>query len=479
MVSRREFLRLLGAGAAVAVAAGLGYEALRGKPSPTSPASRTTVSTSSSTRSPKTMQATATATPRGTSVRRIKALWIYVGPIGDYGWTHAHDVGRREAEKRLHGLVETKYLESVPEDRAYQAIKQALEREKFDAVFATSYGFMDAVKRLAKEYPDVMFYHCSGPWEVFRDLPNVVTYFTEFYQLYYLNGIAAGAVTKTCRVGYVPAFLTPEVVRHINAYAMGVVHGAKLMGKCGNGEKVTIYVAPPLHAWFAPDKARQYAETLINQYKADVLAYTEDSTAVLETAAKYGVYSFSHYSNMLEYFTKGKGASSPIAKKIVHAHLTGQIADWGPIYTYLLAKLITGIAEKEDVWARIGDFTPIRWRRPLKLSTAGKPEGAAYLAPINTQVIPAKAVDEIKRLYEDMKELIFEPYTGPIRGYPIDPATGKKIGDVETIVEPGERWGRNELWGCRTSCEPNCFTPSQPKSCCTMTWFYEKIETLG
>ena len=477
MVSRRDFLRIVGAGAAAAIALGLGYEAVKGKPTATtsSPAAATTTGAATSAPAVKTTQAK-TAAP---GVRKIRALWVYVGPIGDYGWTHAHDVGRRNAEKALDGIVETDYLESVAEDRAYQAIKQALESKHYDAVFATSYGFMDAVKRLAREYPNVMFYHCSGPWEAFRDTPNVATYFTEFYQLYYLNGIAAGAVTKTCKVGYVPAFLIPEVVRHINAFAMGAVHGAKLMGKCGNGEKLEIYVAPPLHAWYAPDKARQYAETLINQYNVDAIAYTEDSTAVLETAAAHGVYSFSHYSNMLEYFLHGKGASSPIAKKIAEYHLTGQVADWTPIYIKFLMELATGQARKEDIWARIGDFTPIRWRQPVKLSTAGKPEGAAYLAPLNTKKIPGKALDEIKRLYEDMKELIFEPYTGPIRGYPIDPATGKKKGDVETIIPEGQRWGRNELWGCRTGCEPNCFTASQPKSCSTMAWFYEKITTLG
>ena len=465
--SRRSFLKLVAAGVVAAAAGVGGYLATRGGGARETPVSSPAAPTASGT-----MGATSTSTGGG-GVRRIRALWVYVGPIGDYGWTHAHDVGRREAEKALKGILETEYLERVSEDQAYQKIKQALETKHFDAVFATSYGFMDAVRRLAREYPNVMFYHCSGPWEAFRDLPNVATYFAEFYQLYYLNGIAAGAVTKTCRVGYVPAFLIPEVVRHINAFALGAVHGAKLMGKCGNGEKLEIYVSPPLLSWFAPEKARQAALTLIDNYNVDVLAFTEDSTAVLETAAEKGVYSFSHYSNMLEYLSKSKPEER---EKYERSHLTGQIADWGPIYTYFLAKLATRIAGKEDVWARIGDFTPIRWRRPVSESTAGKREGAVYLAPLNTKVIPAKAVEEIKRLYEDMKELLFEPYTGPIRGYRIDPATGKQVGDVETIIPEGVRWGRNELWGCRTGCD--CFTKKRPE-CETMNWFYEKIITLA
>ncbi len=467
--SRREFLKLLGAGIiGLAVGAGAGYAVK-------SSSVRTVTKTVSGAATTKTV----TKTVVSSTGRKLKALWIYVGPIGDYGWTHAHDVGRREAQKALGRFIETYYIENVPGSEAYDRVKPILEEKKIDAVFATSFDFIDAVRRLAPEFPNIMFYHCSGPWEMFKDLPNVATYFAEFYQLYYLNGIAAGAVTKTCKVGYVPAFLTPEVVRDINAFAMGAVHGAKLMGKCGNGEKLEIYVTAPLRAWFNPSKAHEYAAMLINQYNVDVLAYTEDSTAVLETAAEYGAYSFSHYSNMLEYFTKGKGASSPIAKKVVEHHLTGQVADWGPIYIYLLAKKITGVAEKEDVWARIGDFVPIRWRRPIQYSTAGKHEGAVYLAPINTKVIPAKAVDEIKRLYEDMKELLFEPFTGPIRGYTIDPASGKKIGPVETKVPPGVRWGRNELWGCSTKCWGKCFTEKEPKSCNTMNWFYEKIITLG
>jgi basic membrane protein A len=469
--SRREFLKLLGTGiVGLAVGAGVGYAAKKGGGVRTVTKTVGGGGAASTTTITKTVQA---------GSRKVRVLWVYVGPIGDYGWTHAHDAGRRAAEEALSGLVETKYLEKVSGGEAYERIKAALEAEHFDAVFATSFDFLDAVRRLAKEYPDIMFYHCSGPWEMFKDLPNVATYFAEFYQLYYLNGIAAGAVTKTCKVGYVPAFLIPEVVRHINAFALGAVHGAKLMGKCGNGDKLEIYVSAPLREWFNPSKAREYAAALINQYNVDVLAFTEDSTAVLETAAEYGAYSFSHYSNMLEYFTKGKGASSPNAKRVAEHHLTGQVADWSPIYIYLLSKLVAGSAEKEDVWARIGDFTPIKWRRPPERSTAGRHEGAVYLAPLNTSAIPAKAVDEIKRLYEDMKELLFEPFTGPIRGYTIDPATGKKIGDVEVKVPEGQRWGRNELWGCNTRCWDKCFTEQQPKTCNTMNWFYEKIITLG
>ncbi|GAB6148065.1 BMP family ABC transporter substrate-binding protein [Stetteria hydrogenophila] len=447
-VTRRDFLKLTAAFAGGLVLGGVaGYLAggrqQGGRQAPTTPGA-TATTTTTSTPAPAT-------TPQGG--RKIRALWIYVGPIGDYGWTRAHH-DAKEAVDSKYPWLETVHIENVSETEAYNVIKRELEERSYDAVFATSYGFMDAVKRLAREYPEIRFYHCSGPWEEFKDLPNVATYFAEFYQLYYLNGIAAGAVTETCSVGYVPAFLIPEVVRHINAFAIGALHGAKLMGKCGDGSRLNIYVTPPLNSWFAPDKARDAAKALVDQYDVDVIAYTEDSTAIPETAESYWdqgmkVYSFSHYSNMYEYFKK--------QGRTLRNHLTGQIANWAPIYEYLLVKLYAGAAVKEDVWARIGDFTPIRWRRPVEESTAGQPEGAVYLAPLNTQAIPAKALEEIKRRYEEMKELLFEPFTGPIRGYKID-ATGKPLEEPTLKVPEGVRLGRNELW--------------------TIDWFHESITTL-
>ena len=428
-MERREFLKLAGVGLAGLVIGFAGGYSLRG---------------------PRVEERVITVTPTP-APRKFKTLWIYVGPVTDIGWTAAHHEGRGYVVERFKGLIEAKFIEEVSEAEARRVIETELTREKYDAVFATSYGFKYAVKELARDFKDVKFYHCSGEFEWFEDLPNVSTYFAEFYQLYYLNGIAAGAVTETCKIGYVPAFLIPEVIRHVNAFALGAVHGAKLMGKCRGGEGVEVYVTTPLKKWFDPDGASKSATYLVERRNVDVIAFTEDSTAVLDVAESYQdkgvkVYSFSHYSDMYGYY-KRKG-------RILKAHLTGQIANWGPIYEYLLARLVSGVFVKEDIWARIGDFTSFRWRRPVEQSTAGQPEGAVYLAELNTNVIPAKALYEIKRLYEDMKELAFEPFTGPIRGYKID-ADGRPQEEPRLKVESGVRLGRNELW--------------------YMDWFYEKI----
>jgi len=152
---------------------------------------------------------------------------------------------------------------------------------------------------------------------------------------------------------------------------------------------------------------------------------------------------------MYTYLT-GKGVQ-------LRSHLTGQVADWTPIVEYLLAKLYTGLYVKEDVWARLGDFTPIRWRRRGAESTAGSREGAVYLAKLNTQAIPSQALELIRSRYEAMKELLFEPFTGPIRGYEID-ESGNPQEQPRLKVEEGRRLGRNELW--------------------TMNWFHEAITPL-
>ena len=145
----------------------------------------------------------------------IKAAWIYVGPIGDYGWTHAHDLGRKYVDQEFDWL-ETHYVESVSEAECLAYI-ESLIGEGYTLIFTTSFGFMDATIEAGQKHPDVILFHCSG----YKRSSNVGTYFAEFYQLYYLNGLMAGALTQTGKAGYVAAHPIPEVIRHINAFAIG------------------------------------------------------------------------------------------------------------------------------------------------------------------------------------------------------------------------------------------------------------------
>jgi len=418
-MSRREFLGIAGS----AIVAGLvGYAV-----------GRATAPTRIERETPAVSQ------PAPSVERKVKAAFIYVGPVGDYGWTHAHELGRRYVESKFPWLEAT-FKESVPEPEVLPVIDSFIE-QGCDIVFTTSFGYMDGTIEAGKKYPDKWFWHCSG----YKRRENVGTYFAELYQIYYLNGFIGGAVTRTGKLGYVPAFLIPEVVRHLNAFALGARDGARLAGK---GD-VKVYVSSELGAWFAPDAAKLAATTLIEQYDVDVIAYTEDSPAVLQTAEEYQtkrnkrVWSFSHYSNMMEY--------GP------NAHLTGQIVDWGPIYEYILATYYAGAAKSEDIWARLGDFTPVRWRRPVEESLMGGKEGVVYMAPVKTEVVPTNVLNAAKTLYEEMKELLFEPFSGydPISKEPREMYDNKG----RKRIERGQRLSHDDLW--------------------SMDWFLDNVERVG
>jgi len=214
----------------------------------------------------------------------LKACFIYVGPIGDVGWTYAHDEGRRAAEKAIPGLT-TQYVESVkPADTL--ATVDRLVAGGCNVIFTTSFDFMDQTLEAAKKHPNVIFAHASG----FKRAPNMLTYMADFYQIYYLNGLMAGALTKSGKVGYVAAFPIPELKRHISAFALGV--------RAVN-PRATVNVKW-INAWYSPVKAREAAEALMAEGN-DILAFTEDTPTVIQTAARRRVPSFSHYNSMYKY----------------------------------------------------------------------------------------------------------------------------------------------------------------------------------
>src|SRR5262245_58816115 len=151
-------------------------------------------------------------TPEG-----LKVGFIYVGPVADYGWSYAHDQGRKYLEATLPD-VKTTYVESVPEGADAERVLTQLARSGHRVIFATSYGHMEAMLRVAERLPDVIFLHCSGH----KRRPNMGTYFGRMYQASYLTGIVAGTMTRTKRIGYVAPIPIPEVIRITNAFALGV-----------------------------------------------------------------------------------------------------------------------------------------------------------------------------------------------------------------------------------------------------------------
>jgi len=326
------------------------------------------------------------------SDKKLKAGFVYVGPGGDYGWSHAHDMGKKFAEKQLPWL-ETVIVESVGEADSARIIDRLVQQQKCDVVFTTSFGYMEDTIKAGKKYPDNYFMHCSG----FKRSENVGTYFGDLYQMYYLNGIMAGALTKTNKIGYVAAFPIPELVRHIDAYALGI--------KAANPE-ATLSVKW-IYAWYGPDKAKEAAEALIAE-GCDTLAFTEDTPAVIEVGQSHSekgkqIYTFSHYSAMQPY-----GVDSVVS---------GQLMDWGGIYVKILESIHNGTWTNDDIW----------WLAKEK---------AALLGGNKTDMINPKFVDDLKNAMIDTKEFgkisayklvtmryaqmqqgvdVFEPFTGPIK----------------------------------------------------------------
>jgi len=375
----------------------------------------------------KTVTKTVKSTVTGAAGKPLKVGYVYVGPVGDYGWTYGHDRGRRWADERFGIGVESFYVENVPEAEVGGAIESLLAKGA-NLIITTSFGYMDQTAEYAEKYPDVYFVHISGyrSGAAGNAPENMSAAFAEFYQLYFLNGLAAGAVTETGVVGYVGAFPIPEVVRHINAFVLGANYAYRRR----TGRDVEAHVEW-IFEWVAPDKARSAAIALIEEKNCDVLAFTEDTPAVLQVAEEYQkkgkkIWSFSHYSDMRSY--------GPTA------HLTGQIANWGPIYLDFYRMVATNSWTSVDIWARIGDYIPYRWRRPVEESTAGQPEGIVYLAPLNP-VIPEEWRLEIKRRYEEMKELLFEPFS-------VEGNLGEPIRDQngEVRIKEGERADHDMLW---------------------------------
>ncbi|MEM3481042.1 MAG: BMP family ABC transporter substrate-binding protein [Candidatus Korarchaeum sp.] len=364
---------------------------------------------------------------------KIRAAFIYVGPIGDYGWTHAHHQAKELIDRRYDWL-ETTQVESV-DPAASAGVMEQLISQGYNVIFTTSFDFMDPTLEEARKHPNVIFWHCSG----YKRAPNMGTYFVEFYQVYYLNGLMAGALTKSKKIGYVAAHLIPEVVRHINAFAIGV---KEVCPDC------KVYVRE-IGAWFDPTKARQAAEALISE-GVDILAFTEDSPTVVQVAQEHymrgrRVLVFGHYSPMKEY---GRDVC-----------VSGQIAHWEGIYDDILSKIYAGSytsknLENVDYW----------WK--LK-------EGAAELGCAHNEPINPKFVEELRSVRvkgqvqlpngtvlrdPDAYTLVFARlaqmgaiWTGKGWAYvndeTFDPFTGPIYDNEGKLrVLPGQRIGHDELW---------------------------------
>ena len=243
----------------------------------------------------------------------LQVAFIYVGPVGDYGFSYAHDLGRQALQEHFGDRIETVYVESVPEPEVEPFIDQ-LVAGGADVIFGTSFGFGDGILAAAQRYPDVIFGWGTG----IARAPNVLTYMADFYQVYYLNGLIAGALSeRAIRWATSPPSRSPRssVTSTPSRWARREVNP--------NAEVQVRW----LYSWFDPAGAKEATEALMAA-GADVLAFTEDTPTVIQTAAERGYPSFSHYASMVEF--------SP------ETVVSGQIVHWETIYIDIVEKVLDG-----------------------------------------------------------------------------------------------------------------------------------------
>jgi basic membrane protein A and related proteins len=319
----------------------------------------------------------------------LKAAWVYLGPVGDAGWTFAHDQGRKAVEKEFGDKVVATFVEKVPESADAERVIRDLATQGNKIIFATSFGYMEPMLKVAAEFPDVKFEHATG----YKMSANMRVYDAKFYEDAYLAGIIAGKMSKTGTLGFVGSFPIPEVLRNINAFTLGAQSvNPKIKTK-------VVWVS----SWFDPPKEGDAAQSLING-GADVLLQNTDSSAVVQTAEKTGKYAFGWDADM--------SATAP------KAHLASAVVHWGGYYVKSIKDVMDGTWKSErTVW--------------------GVKEGQNDLEKI-ADVVPADIKAKIDEIKAGMKAGTFEVFTGPLSDN-----TGKEVLAKDKAADQGWKDGVN------------------------------------
>ena len=246
--------------------------------------------------------------------------FVYVGPIGDHGWTYRHDIGRQQVEEAYGDKVKTIYVENVKYGPDAERVMRNLAEEGADIIFATSFGYMEQMLKVAKDYPHVKFEHATG----YKQSENMASYGLRLYQARHVQGIIAGLMTETNKICYVAAFPIPEVIREINTYFLG----AKKMNP--DVEIEIIWV----NTWYDPPKEAQAAKVMMAN-GCDMVAQHTDSPAPLQAAEIEGKLGFGQAPDQIRFAPK--------------AQLTATIDNWGPYYIERVGHIFT------DTWIT-GDY---------------------------------------------------------------------------------------------------------------------------
>ena len=295
----------------------------------------------------------------------LKIAFAYVGPVGDGGWTFAHDNGRKAVEKEFGSKVVTSFVEKVPESADAERVIRDMVGQGNKLIFGTTFGYMEPMLKVANDHKDVKFEHATG----YKTADNMRTYDSRTYEGAYMAGVIAGAMTKTNTLGVVGSIPIPEVVRNINSFTLGAQSvNPKVKTK-------VVWVGD----WFNPPKETEAATALING-GADVLMQNTDSSAVLQTAEKMGKRAFGWDSDMTAYGPK--------------AHLGSAVINWGPYYVKAVRDALDNKWTTGQTW----------W---------GVKEGAIDMVSIAADV-PEDTKKKIETIKAGLKDGSFQIWKGPI-----------------------------------------------------------------
>ncbi|MEH1794642.1 MULTISPECIES: BMP family ABC transporter substrate-binding protein [unclassified Nostoc] len=296
----------------------------------------------------------------------LKVGFVYVDTVGDFGWTYAHDLGRRDMEANLQDKVKTTFVENVNEDAEAEKVIRQLALDGNKLIFATSFGYMNPTIKVAKDYSDVIFEDCAG----YKRAANIGTYLGRIEEPRYLTGMIAGKMTKSNVVGFIGAYPIPEVIRGISAFTQGL--------RLTNPQaKVKVLW---VQSWYDPAKEREAAQALVN-LGVDVLTQHTDSGAVIQLAEEKGIYAFGYNTDMSKFGQK--------------AHLTSAINKWGKFYTDKALSVINNTWKSQNVWDGIG-------------------EGMVDISPMN-QVIPGDVQQLVNAKRDEFIQGTAHPFDGPLK----------------------------------------------------------------
>ncbi|QGZ33194.1 BMP family ABC transporter substrate-binding protein [Stappia indica] len=319
---------------------------------------------------------------------KLKVGFIYVGPIGDHGWSYQHNQGRLAIEKEFGDKIETVYIENVSEGPDAERAIERLARDGAGLIFTTSFGFMNPTLKVAAKFPNVKFEHATG----YKRSDNLSTYSARFYEGRYVIGQMAAKMSKTGTAGYVGSVPIPEVVRGINSFMLGAQ-------SVNPDFKLKIVW---VNSWYDPGKEADAAKALLDQ-GADVISQHTDSPAPLQVAEERGAVGFGQASDMIAFAPK--------------AQLTAIVDDWSAYYIRRVQAVLDGSWKSEDVWG-------------------GFDKDMVVMAPYTN--VPEDVAKEAAATAEKIRSGEFHPFTGPIYKQDGSEAAGEGI-----IIDDGALLGMN------------------------------------